>query len=252
MASEIELVALQETLYRSSNPTRRWLHCSRRDWIIAALTRYATSQRGRALEIGPGSGVYLPVLSRLFDDVIASDIEAAFLNHAGPLRHSLPNLRLALDDICASRLDAASFDLILCTEVIEHIADSPAALRGIRRLLKPGGLLVLSTPQRFSPLELTAKIAFLPAVIQVVRRIYDEPILETGHINLMTARTVQRQLGDAGFAVRERHVSGLYLPLIAEFGGAVGLRTERWLEQRLRGTAGAGLLWTQYYVADAS
>lgn len=37
MASPSALVALQEILYRSGNPTRRWLHCIRREWIIAAL-----------------------------------------------------------------------------------------------------------------------------------------------------------------------------------------------------------------------
>jgi SAM-dependent methyltransferase len=251
MASEHELVALQETLYRSSNPTRRWLHCARRDWIIAALRRHAPAYSARALEVGPGSCIYLPVLARLFNEVVATDIEPAFLRHAAPLRHSLPNLQLALDNICDTALPPASFDLILCTEVVEHIADSAAALRGMRRLLKPGGLLVLSTPQRYSPLEQAARIAFLPGVIALVRRIYQEPVLETGHINLMTARTVQRQLRDARFAVREQHQSGMYLPLFAEFGGASALRLEQWLERKVRGTAAGGLLWTQYYIARA-
>lgn len=252
MASGSELVALQETLYRSSNPTRRWLHCSRRDWIVEALRRHAPAAPGRALEVGPGSGIYLPVLARLFQEVVASDIEAAFLKHAASLQHGLSNLQLALDNICDSALPPASFDLILCTEVVEHIADSAAALRGMRRLLKPGGVLVLSTPQRYSPLEQAARIAFLPGVIGLVRRIYKEPVLETGHINLMTARTVQRQLREADFALCEQHQSGMYLPLLAEFGGAFALRLEQWLEQGVRGTACAGLLWTQYYIARAA
>jgi SAM-dependent methyltransferase len=249
MATDAELVALQQTLYRSANPTRRWLHCARRDWIADALHRHAPQGPARALEIGPGSGVYLPVLANLFAEVVATDIEAAYLKHAAPLRQRLPNLQLVPDDICASALVPHSFDLILCTEVIEHIADSAAALRGMRRLLKPGGVLVLSTPQRYSPLELAAKVAFLPGVIQLVRRVYREPVLETGHINLMTARTVARQLHDAGLEVAERHESGLYLPLVAEFGGAWGLKLEQWLERRLRGGAGRNLLWTQYHVA---
>jgi 2-polyprenyl-3-methyl-5-hydroxy-6-metoxy-1,4-benzoquinol methylase len=151
--------------------------------------------------------------------------------------------------VCASTLPAQGFDLILCTEVIEHIEDSAAALRGMRRLLKPGGVLVLSTPQRYSPLELAAKIAFLPGVIQLVRRIYREPVLETGHINLMTARTVQRQLQSAGFEIAEQHRTGMYLPLVAEFGGEQGLRFLQWLARTLAGGAGSNLLWTQYYVA---
>jgi ubiquinone/menaquinone biosynthesis C-methylase UbiE len=248
MASPSELVALQETLYRSGNPTRRWLHCIRRDWIIAALRRHV-HPGGRALEVGPGCGVYLPVLAGLFGQVVAVDIETAYLRHAARLCSTLPNLELVRDDVCASALPAQGFDLILCTEVIEHIAQSAAALRGMWRLLKPGGVLVLSTPQRYSPLELAAKIAFLPGVIQLVRRIYREPVLETGHINLMTAPALQRQLGDAGFDIVEQHRSGVYLPLIAEFGGERGLKLAQRLDRKLRGCIGSHLLWTQYYVA---
>jgi ubiquinone/menaquinone biosynthesis C-methylase UbiE len=249
MASPTELVALQETLYRSANPTRRWLHCSRRDWIIAALRRHA-SPGGQALEVGPGCGVYLPVLASLFGRVVAADIEEAYLRHAARLRQTLPNLELVRDDVCASSLPAQSFDLVLCTEVIEHIPQSEAVLRGIRRLLKPGGVLVLSTPQRYSPLELAAKVAFLPGVIQLVRQVYREPVLETGHINLMTAHALRRQLHGAGFGIVEQHRSGLYLPLVAEFGGEPGLRFLQWLAGRL-GVA-SSLLWTQYYVARSA
>jgi ubiquinone/menaquinone biosynthesis C-methylase UbiE len=249
MASPTELVALQETLYRSANPTRRWLHCSRRDWIIAALRRHA-SPGGQALEVGPGCGVYLPVLATLFGRVVAADIEEAYLRHAARLRQTLPNLELVRDDVCASSLPEQAFDLVLCTEVIEHIPQSEAVLRGIRRLLKPGGVLVLSTPQRYSPLELAARIAFLPGVIQLVRQVYREPVLETGHINLMTAHALRRQLHGAGFGIVEHHRSGLYLPLVAEFGGERGLRFLQWLEGRL-GVA-SNLLWTQYYVARSA
>jgi SAM-dependent methyltransferase len=248
MASPTELVTLQETLYRSANPTRRWLHCIRRDWIIEAVRRHARPG-GRALEVGPGSGIYLPILAGMFGQVMAADVEAAYLRHATRLCQALPNLALVRDDICASTLPAHSFDLILCTEVIEHIPDSAAALRGMRRLLKPGGVLVLSTPQRYSPLELAAKIAFLPGVIRLVRRVYREPVLETGHINLMTARTVQGQLRSAGFEIVEQHRSGLYLPLVAEFGGQRGLKFLQRLAHLLRDGFASNLLWTQYYIA---
>lgn len=251
MTTATELVQLQETLYKSKNPTRRWLHCSRREWISDKLRTCLPTSRERALEVGPGSGIYLPLLGSIYDEVVGSDIESAYLAHADAQRATLPNLKLVLDNICDTALEPHSFDCILCTEVIEHIADSRAALQGIRSLLKPGGVLVLSTPQRYSPLELTAKIAFLPGIIDVVRWIYSEPILETGHINLMTAPTVHEQLHEAGFAIEQHHLTGMYLPVIAEFGGQAALRLEQWLEKRLRGTGASGLLWTQYYVARA-
>ena len=251
MTTASELVQLQETLYRSSNPTRRWLHCSRRDWITTALREVRTPSHQRALEVGPGSGIYLPLLAALYKEVVGSDIESAYLAHAESQRATLPNLSLVLDNICDTSLAPHSFDCILCTEVVEHIEDSDAALQGMRRLLKPGGVLVLSTPQRFSPLELTAKIAFMPGVIDVVRWIYSEPILETGHINLMTEATVQKQLREAGFGIEKQYKTGMYVPVLAEFGGSVALRFERWLERHLRDSVASGLLWTQYYIARA-
>ena len=141
--------------------------------------------------------------------------------------------------------------MILCTEVIEHIADSGSALKEMHRLLVPGGVLILSTPQRFSPLEMTAKIAFLPGIIDLVRLIYREPILETGHINLMVTSEVMEQLKRPGFRIAERFKSGVYLPLVAEFAGNLGLRLERWLEPKLREGPWDWLLWTQYFVAEA-
>lgn len=249
-----ELVDLQETLYTSSNPTRRWLHCSRRDWIISALRRCTSTTRGSsetALEVGPGSGVYLPTLCEIFTNVYGTDIEPAYLDHSRPLQEKYTHLSLSVDDITNSKLPEHSFDLILCTEVIEHISDSKSALRGMHKLLKPDGILILSTPQRYSPLELAAKIAFLPGIIQLVRLIYREPILDSGHINLMTEAEVTKQLHMAGFEIEERHKTGLYLPLIAEFARNRGMRLEQRLEQQIRGGMLDWLLWTQYFVAKA-
>lgn len=251
LPSKSQLVELQQTLYNSKNPTRRWLHCIRRDWLIDAIHHFAVEGQQRlALEIGPGSGIYLPILSELFEQVIASDIEMAYLDYASCFRDQYSNLSLVIDDITKSSLSGASFDLILCTEVIEHISDSASAIMEMYRLLKPGGLLILSTPQKWSPLELTAKIAFMPGIIDLVKLIYNEPILETGHINLMTARQVTRQLQSSGFCIRECFKSGIYLPLIAEFTGKFGLSLEQWLEAKLRNSALDWLLWTQYYIAE--
>jgi ubiquinone/menaquinone biosynthesis C-methylase UbiE len=243
-----ELFQLQRTLYTSSNPTRRWLHTTRRDWINAAINRWSSSG-GRALEVGPGSGVYFPALAENFDEVIGADIEDAYLSRLRPLTKTHPRVRLVRDDITRSEFPDGSFDLILCSEVIEHIRDSRAALAEMHRLLKPGCVLILSTPQKYSPLEVFSKVAFLPVVIDITRWVYKEPILETGHINLITRSTLHSQLAEAGFATRERHTTGVYIPLVAEFLGDTGLRIERMLESKLRGTRLDWLLWTQYEVA---
>lgn len=251
MTEVCSLIELQQTLYTSKNPTRRWLHCARRDLIIDMIERYATKGNRTALEVGPGSGLYLPILAKLFNEVTASDVEDAYLKHASSFTEEFPNISLIIDDIADSNLPETSFDLILCSEVVEHIGDSASAISGMHRLLKPGGTLILDTPQRYSPLELVAKIAFLPGIIDLVRIIYKEPILETGHINLMTHKQVSSQLEEAGFRICECYKSGIYLPFIAEFMGQTGLRLEQWLESKLRNGPFNGLLWIQYYIAEA-
>jgi 2-polyprenyl-3-methyl-5-hydroxy-6-metoxy-1,4-benzoquinol methylase len=246
---EQQLLELLETLYHSRNPTRRWLHCTRHDWITAKVAECSRERSRRALEVGFGAGTYLPALCEAYREVVASDLDQAHVDHVRGLAAKYPNLKLATDDITRSQLPERSFDLILCSEVIEHISDTAAVLTGIKRLLAPGGTLILSTPQRYSLMELACKVAFVPGVINLVRHIYGESVFETGHINLMTAATVTGALEREGFVVRERHKSGMYLPLFAEFGGNRALRLEQWLEARLNGGSLSWMLWTQYYVA---
>ncbi len=244
------LLSLQDTLYNSANPTRRWLHVSRRQEIESALRRAAgEGPLERVLEVGPGSGVYLPLLSELAATAVASDIEPAFLERAREIAAGRSNIEVVLDDIVDSGLPSRSFDLVLCSEVIEHIPAPLAALESMHRILRPGGRLLLSTPHRYSPLELAGRVAFLPGVVAVVRRIYREPVLPTGHISLMSGGAMRRALSAAGFTIERSWATGVYLPLVAELAGRAGLRLEQRLEPALAGGPLAGLLWTQYHLA---
>ena len=245
------LVSVQETIYRSKNPTRKWLHSIRRELIISTVRRFASRESGRALEVGPGSGLYIPVLAECCAQVTVTDVEQEYLKHVRPAAQACGNVAVVRDDITRSSLPSNAFDLILCTEVIEHLRDSQQALREIHRLLRPGGLLILSTPQKYSTLELLARIAFLPGIIQLVRLLYREPVREMGHINLLTRRGLARQIASAGFQIEESFTSGFYMPVLAELGGETAVRLERWLEKKCRGGACEGLLWTQYVVARA-
>jgi 2-polyprenyl-3-methyl-5-hydroxy-6-metoxy-1,4-benzoquinol methylase len=251
-ATDRQLVELQETLYTSRNPTRRWLHCSRRDWIISAIQRFAIGKVSRSLEVGPGAGGYLGLLASVSQEVTASDIEMAYLEHAQKLTQQFPNLRCVVDDITNTQLGVHSFDLILCTEVVEHIEDGQSAIQGLKKLLKPDGVIVFSTPQPYSPIEVACKVAFFPVIIDLVRMIYREAILENGHINLMTEKKLKSIFNNVGIAIIEQYKVGLYLPLIAEFMGHAGLHIEQLLEKKIRDSIFDWMLWNQCYILRAS
>ena len=251
METKSELLPLLNTLYESSNPTRRWLHCSRRDWIIGKIREAANERQGRAVEVGFGAGIYIPALAEAYSDVWAIDLDQEHIDHANRIAATYPNVHLLRDDVLDSKLPNRSFSLVLCSEVIEHIPDSQRVLKAMHRLLEPGGILILSTPQRWSLIEMTAKVAFIPGIVSLVRRIYGEAVFDMEHVNSMTARTTERHLKEAGFRICERYKSGMYIPLVAEFAGERGRRIEEWTERRVRGRALDWMLWTQYYVALA-
>lgn len=60
----------------------------------------------------------------------------------------LPEMHVVLGDVERMPFADGSFQTVICTEVLEHVPDPGAALREIRRVLAPGGLLLGSTPAR--------------------------------------------------------------------------------------------------------
>ncbi len=239
-------VALQRTLYASRNPTRRYLHTERRQWIEERIA--AMGSRRCALEVGPGSGVYLPALSRTAGRVLAVDRDEAHLEGARGARESCTApVDVVLADLRSPPFRDGSVDLLLCSEVVEHVVPGPGLLDGLARVLAPDGEMILTTPQPFSPLELLGRIAFLPGIVHVLRWIYREPVEPTGHINLLHRRDLEAAIAEAGLEVLERECLGFYLPVIAEFFGAGGQRFLARMDHRLRGSPAEGLLWTQCY-----
>jgi 2-polyprenyl-3-methyl-5-hydroxy-6-metoxy-1,4-benzoquinol methylase len=241
---------LQRTLYSSRNPTRRWLHRTRRARVRCEVRRAAGhGPSHRALEVGPGSGTYLPLLCELFEEVTAADVDAAFITHLAPLEWRHANLELVCDDMASTRLPDEAFDLVLCSEVIEHSTEPERIVAAIARVLRPGGALVLTTPQAFSLPELVGRVAFLPGIIHLGRLLYREPVLPTGHVSFLTRARVRAMLLEVGLTVRDESTSGLYLPVVAELGGRWAARIQHRLERRLGRGRLAGLLWTQYWTA---
>jgi 2-polyprenyl-3-methyl-5-hydroxy-6-metoxy-1,4-benzoquinol methylase len=248
-AADNPLFELQQTLYASTNYTRRRLHRKRLDWVTRAIeTHSAKVPYSSALEYGPGSGIYLPVLARHFAAVTAADIEHAYLSAIQPLSDELDGVRLIEDDIQDSQFEDDSFGLILCSEVLEHVADPERSLKTLHRILRPGGIAIVTTPQRYSLMELSCKVAFLPGVVHVVRHIYREPVLPLGHISLRSCDAFTEAILETGLKIVEHEKFGLYIPVLAEFGKDWGGRAIESLERRLCHTAFNALFWTQAYV----
>jgi SAM-dependent methyltransferase len=120
-----------------------WWFMGRRNLFARELSGAGVPSTAAALDIGTSTGANLRLLRQLgFTQVEGLDnseeaIQFCVEKGLGPVR---------LGDVCAMPFDDASFDLVLATDIIEHVPDDEQALREIARILRTGGRLLLTVP----------------------------------------------------------------------------------------------------------
>ncbi len=149
----------------------------------------------RCLDVGCGTGnSYAPELSRRGGTYVGVDVsqEAVASAQASGLNAQ------TISDAAQLPFPDDSFDLVVCVEVLEHLFAPHEAVSEIRRVLRPGGRLVASTPN----------VAYwrlrVNLLLGVWNPIGDELSLEQPwrdpHIRFFTPRTLERMLSAAGFS----------------------------------------------------
>lgn len=162
-------------------------------WLLAQVPRAAT-----VLDLGCGAGEFSAALARRGTAVIAVDVAAEALRRA---RERVPDLDARLWR-CGEPLplDDNAVDVVWAGEVIEHVADVAPWLSEVRRVLRPRGVLALSTPHH-GPLTMLA-IALSPRRFQ---RHFDP---RSDHLRFFSPVTLGRLLDDLGFDVAELTPAG--------------------------------------------
>ncbi|MEO8722098.1 MAG: bifunctional 2-polyprenyl-6-hydroxyphenol methylase/3-demethylubiquinol 3-O-methyltransferase UbiG [Sphingobium sp.] len=101
----------------------------------------------RAVDVGCGAGLLCEPLARLGAEV--TGIDAAAENIAVASAHAAgQGLTIDYHAVGVEALEAAPFDLVTSMEVIEHVSDPALFVRSLASNLAPGGLMILSTPNR--------------------------------------------------------------------------------------------------------
>lgn len=108
--------------------------------------------RGRWLDVGCGSGVFSRILASRGADVLGVDGSTAMIE-AARAGGGEPAPRYEVGTIESLESEAGGCDGVLCLSVIEYLDDPAAGLAVLARLLRPGGALVLSAPNRRSGLR---------------------------------------------------------------------------------------------------
>ncbi len=154
----------------------------------------------RALDVGCGEARFAAELAGAGLRVVAVDVAQEPLRRAHA-KH--PELYLRLVPIGGPwRLADSSFDIVWAGETIEHVADTAGWLSEVRRVLRSGGTLLLSTPAH-------GRLAMFALALS--RRRFEahfDP--RSDHLRFYSARTLTRLLEDFGFDdIRVRKAGGL-------------------------------------------
>ena len=119
-----------------------------------------------ALDVGCGAGLVCEPLTRLGADVTGVDASTENIGVASAhAKASGLDIRYMAGELVS--LDLGAFDLVTCFEVIEHVANKAAFLAQLAASLKPGGLLVVSTPNRTAAsrlllVEAAERVGYVP------------------------------------------------------------------------------------------
>jgi methionine biosynthesis protein MetW len=179
--------------------------------VTAALKAVPRREDLALLDIGCGVGDLLqsvPMRNKLGIDVSSGALQLARNRGCAVLQadvdHGLP---------CAD----ASFDVVACLDVIEHVWDPHHLLAESRRVLRSGGVLVLSTPN----LRYLKHLVSLFLFARFPRTSSDREAYDGGHIHYFASGNLRQMLREHGFRV-------------TSVGGILGSRRAQFLRPLLR------------------
>ena len=147
----------------------------------------------RVLDVGCSSGYLARPITERGVRVVGVELDPAAADEAREVCEDV-----VVGDVESMELpfEPGSFDVVLCGDLIEHLRDPGSALARLRPFLRPGGRLVLTTPN-------VANWAMRLSLLGGRWRYTDRGILDRTHVHLFTRRSLVATVESAGYRVVE-------------------------------------------------
>ncbi len=163
------------------NPMQR----ARYDVTVRVLRQYFGSNAVKGVDVGCGDGVLIYKAQQAGYQIIGLDLVHEGLDLAQHQLHKygVSDPALVLADSCELPLPDNAVDFVASVEVIEHVNHTKQYLSEIRRILRPGGMFVCTTPRRISPDDPMSDpyhvIEFMPEQLeQVLSQHFDNVLIQ--------------------------------------------------------------------------
>jgi len=190
----------------------------------------------RVLEVGCGAGATLAWLKQRWPEawIAAADVNDEQIRRAAA--HADQAERCDLDETLPS-ISPATIDLLLCLDVLEHLRDPWAVLRGLAAFVRPGGRVIVSVP------NVRHASVLLPLAARGRWRYGGSGILDRTHLRFFTREAAIELVRDAGFEVSTVRGVGTepgrrgYVPNLLTLGLLRDFLTRQYVVQGVKPTA---------------
>ncbi len=163
----------------------------RKRFLLECIENYpSVSGPLHILDAGCGDGVNLEILSGMQSlDVTAVDYNPLRTERA---QGKYPNVTVVCGSLLEPILPESSFDIVWCSQVIEHVHEDGKLLSGLYRLLRMDGMLILGTPNEGCLLA------------RLRNHVFQRKILKTtDHVNFYREETIRHKIECAGFRITD-------------------------------------------------
>ena len=182
---------------------------------LAELARNQSFEHG--LNLGTGEGDYDKMLAGYVRDLVGVDVNPDDLAHAREVNQGVMNLRYEVNNALALTFADASFDLIVSCEVIEHVGEPEKMVLEMSRVLRPGGMAVMTFPSREFPFtyDPVNRIGQWLGRVPPREKVISQGAYAFGHEYLIGSEDFKKWAEHAGFQVVEfRNLSGHLVGLL--------------------------------------
>lgn len=122
---------------------QHWWFIGRRKLFSVMLKSLDLKADCKILDVGTSTGTNIRMLEDLkFDDVVGLDLSESAIEYCASKGFN----NVQQGDVLDIPFEDESFDLVLATDIIEHVDDDEKAMSELKRILRPGGILLITVP----------------------------------------------------------------------------------------------------------
>ncbi len=207
----------------------RWLAEQAQPWMqikhmltMGHLQQHMPSGALHILDAGGGSGTEALPLAAAGHSVTIVDYSQAMLDHASAQAQAAGlsariTTQLAALDALPALFAQPAFDVVLCHNVLQYVADVPALLRALAAPLKPGGLLSLISANRYA---MPYRAAFMQGDLAAAQAKLDE---RSEQVFMFPATVTEYSAEEIGALLAQagcRHIADYGIRCITDYWGS--------------------------------